>query len=166
MTYRLSLPVILTATLFGCVVTPPPTGVDTGPDTTDPARRACVAEAQRQGLQIRAVERTSSLGGDRYQLIMRTRGQYGPERISCMYNDRYGIARIEGQPEPEKDQFVLARQACIDEARRQGWSVTGVERTIDLGGLRYQVKLRARGASGPEPITCIYNARFRAARIQ
>lgn len=164
--HRISLSVIITATLFGCVVTPPPTGMDKGPDTTDPARRACMAEAKRQGLQVRAIERTVSLGGDRSQLVMRTRGQYGPERISCVYNDRYGIARIEGQPEPEKDQFVLARQACIDEARRQGWNVTGVDRTIDLGGLRYQVKLQARGPSGPVPVTCIYNAQFRAARIQ
>lgn len=119
MMHRISLSVIIAATLFGCVVTPPPTGMDKGPDTTDPARRACMAEAKRQGLQVRAIERTVSLGGDRYQLVMRTRGQYGPERISCVCNDRYGIARIEGQPEPEKDQFVLARQACIDEARRQ-----------------------------------------------
>lgn len=170
MIYRIATALILATALTGCIVSPtattPAPTPDIGWDETSQARQACVAEARQQGMKVRGIEQTVFLGGTRYQVRMRIGGQYGPDRVNCVYNTQYGVARIEGQPEPEQDQFVQARHACIDEAQRQGWKVIGVDRTVDLGGLRYQVTLRTRGPQGPALLGCIYNAQFRTVRIQ
>lgn len=168
MIYRMSTAIILAAALTGCIVTQPTTATtpDIGRDDTGQARQACVAEAQRQGMKVRGFEQTVYLGGTRYQVRMRTGGQFGPERISCVYNAQNGIARIEGQPEQDQNILAQARYACIVEAQRQGRNVLGVDRTIDLGDMRYQVTLRTRGPYGQVPLTCVYNAQFRTARIQ
>jgi len=170
MIYRIATALLLATALTGCIVSPtattPAPTPDSGRDEAGLARLACVAEARSQGMNVRGIEQTEFLGGARYQVRMRIGGQYGPDRISCVYNSQYGAARIEGQPEPEQDQFVQARHACIAEAQRQGWKVVGVDRTVDLGGMHYQVTLRTRGPQGPEPLSCIYNAQFRTVRIQ
>jgi hypothetical protein len=170
MIHRISTVLFLAAALAGCIVTQPSTtpatSPDIGRDDMGQARRACVAEARQQGMKVRGVEQTAYLGGTRYQVRMRTGGQYGPEQISCVYNARNGVARIEGQPELDPNILAQARFACIAEAQRQGRNVLGVDRTKDLGDMRYQVTLRTMAPYGQAPLTCIYNAQFRAARIQ
>lgn len=161
---------IISVALAGCIVTQPSTPVVTTPapvpDVIDQARRACTSEARGQGLRVRAVEQAAFLGGERYQVVMRTRGESGPERVSCVYNSRYGVARLEGQPEQGRDILAQARYACINEAQRRGVSVVGVGRTVDLGDMRYQVTLRTSGQYGQAPLSCVYNAKFGAVRIQ
>jgi len=159
--------VIISAAFAGCVVTPPPTQErETVPNVTDQARQACFAEARRQGLKVRAVDQTAFLGGERYRVVMRARGEYGPEHVSCVYNAQYGVARLEAPPAQDQNVLALARYACINEAQRKGVSVVGVDRTLDLGDLRYQVTLRTATQYGQVPLICIYNAKFRTVRIQ
>lgn len=168
MMHRVSVTLlIVSAALAGCVATPPPTpGRETDRGVTDQARRACRTEAQRQGIKVRAVEQALFLGGTRYQLVMRASGAHGPEQVRCVYNAQYGVARIEAPPEPDQNVLARARHACVNEAQRKGFSVAGVDRTIDLGDMRYQVTLRTSGQRGRVPLTCIYNAKFQTVRIQ
>lgn len=143
--------VVAAVSLSGCDLPPeggtggggPPIGAPAGRDVLIAARDACTRQAQREGMAVaglRGQQLVTGFGGRptgaQVDLAVNRAGQ--SQVVRCDYDHARRSAVIVstggGGPDPNRPVLAAAREACVAEARREGYRINQVRSEAVISG--------------------------------